>query len=96
GVTDDTFAPETTISREQMVVMLYRYAEYLGEDVSNTDETAMNAFADSGSVSDWAVTAMAWAVNVDIINGTETGIEPLRNATRAEAAQMFKNFDERT
>ncbi|MCD8100415.1 MAG: S-layer homology domain-containing protein, partial [Oscillospiraceae bacterium] len=96
GVTDDTFAPETTISREQMVVMLYRYAEYLGEDVSNTDETAMNAFADSGSVSDWAVTAMAWAVNADIINGTENGIEPSRNATRAEAAQMFKNFDERT
>ncbi|MCD8017485.1 MAG: S-layer homology domain-containing protein [Oscillospiraceae bacterium] len=96
GVTDDTFAPETTISREQMVVMLYRYAEYLGEDVSVADESAINAFADSASVSDWAVTAMAWAVENGVINGTENGIEPLRNATRAEAAQMFKNFDERT
>ncbi|MCC8048488.1 MAG: S-layer homology domain-containing protein, partial [Oscillospiraceae bacterium] len=96
GVTDDTFAPETTISREQMVVMLYRYAEYLGEDVSVADESAINAFADSASVSDWAVTAMAWAVENGVINGTDTGIEPLRNATRAEAAQMFKNFDERT
>ncbi len=52
-------------------------------------------FSDKDSVSDWAVEAMTWATGIGIINGTDTGIEPQANSTRAQVAQIVKNYTEK-
>ena len=63
GYDADTFGPMDKASREQVAVMLYRYAKAQGKDVSVKDaDAALAAYKDGDQVSDWAKTAMAWAV----------------------------------
>lgn len=77
------------VTREQFATMLYRYA---GEPASSY---SLSAFTDAGSVSDYAETAMAWAVEHGIITGmTDTTIEPQGTATRAQCAAMLMRFVE--
>jgi hypothetical protein len=94
GISDTAFAPNANVTREQMAVFLYRYAKYLGMDVSvKNSGTALSAFSDAGSVSSWAVDAMTWAVSNGIINGTGKGLEPQSFATREQVAQIIYKFD---
>ena len=87
GVGDDKFAPNTPITREQLVVMLYRYV-----DSPEVSETSLN-FSDANQVSGYALTAIRWAVAENIINGNTNGtLNPTGNATRAEVAQILMNF----
>ena len=87
GYDDGRFGPDDSISREQLAVMLYRYAG--SPAVSGA---ALN-FSDAGSVSDYAREAIAWAVSVGVMNGKGNGVlDPLGGATRAEVAQMLLNF----
>lgn len=77
------------ITREQLVVMLYRLCSFENSDAGPGDDTTLGAFTDGGSVSDWAHEAMTWAVSNGIINGRDDGtIDPQGSATRAEAAKI--------
>ena len=77
------------VTREQLATMLWRYA---GEPAS---DYSLSAFTDAASVSDYAETAMAWAVEHGIITGmTDTTIEPQGTATRAQCAAMLMRFIE--
>ena len=88
GVSDGTDA-NGYVTREQLATMLWRYA---GEPAS---DYSLSAFTDAGSVSDYAATAMAWAVEHGIITGvTDTTIEPQGTATRAQCAAMLMRFVE--
>ena len=90
---DGKFDPNTGITREQMAVMLYRYAKYKGADVSGTGGTSTKKFSDSGNISDYATASIQWAVNNSIISGNGDGsFAPQRGATRAEAAKMLAAF----
>ena len=90
GVGDDRFDPEAALTREQLAVFLYRYAQRTGATTS-TSGTRYFTFPDRSAVSTWAVTAMRWAVNRGIINGSDGLLKPGGTATRAEVAQMFLN-----
>lgn len=91
GVTATSFAPNTNITREQLAAILYRYAGYKGLSTSAT--RALTTFSDYTSVSDYAETAMKWAVTQSIISGDNTGkLNPKGSATRAEAATMFQRL----
>ena len=86
GVSDGT-NPEGTITREQLAVMLYRYA---GSPAVSADSLT---FADADAVSDWAVDGVRWAVANGILSGKGSDtLDPQGNATRAEIAQMLYNF----
>ena len=88
GVSDGTNL-EAAVSREQLVTMLWRL---VGSPVIECD---MTAYPDSGSASDWAAQAMAWAVDTGIIIGTGAGtLNPQGNATRAEVAAVLARFAE--
>ena len=88
GVSDGTNL-EAAVSREQLVTMLWRL---VGSPVIECDLTA---YPDSGSVSDWAAQAMAWAVDTGIIIGTGAGtLNPQGNATRTEVAAVLARFAE--
>lgn len=86
------FDPNGNITREQMAVFLYRYAQYAGLDLT-IDSDAVSKYSDFKNVSSWAQDAMAWAVSNGIINGTGVGLEPQATATRAQVAQIVLNFD---
>ena len=96
GVGDGSaFAPGSAITREQMAVMLYRYAQYKGYDVSQGG-MAVREFDDYASVSEWARYAMEWAVAAGLISGTSgTTLSPQGQATRAEIAAILMRFAEK-
>ena len=90
GVTDDHFAPDSNITREQLAVILYRCS-----GASSPAENALNAYSDKGDISSYAVDAMKWAVGSNIMNGlSETGLAPGATATRAQAAAMLVRYVE--
>lgn len=91
----DTFKPNDSVTREQLVTMLYRFAKAIGLDTSKT--TSLDSFTDSEKVSDYAEEAMAWAVANGIINGrpSANGGEALSakgTANRAEVAAILARF----
>ena len=88
GVSDGENA-DGYVTREQLATMLWRYA---GEPASSY---SLSAFTDASSVSDYAATAMAWAVEHGIITGvTDTTLVPQGTATRAQCAAMLMRFAE--
>ena len=93
GVTDTTFAPGDEITRQQLVTILYRYAEAKGYDVSASAD--LSGYPDAGQVQDYAQPAMAWAVAENIIQGMEDGtLKPAGNASRAQIATILMRFCE--
>ena len=96
GVDESTFAPGTAVTREQLVTMLYRYAQNVaGLDVS-ADPAGLDAIAGADEVSSFARDAMAWAVDRGIITGkvvdSVSRVEPQSGATRAELAKIVTIF----
>ncbi len=86
GVGSDMFAPEQSITREELVTMLHRYAD-------TPEISGELSFTDSASVSDWAQAAVLWASQSKIVNGYETGaFGPSDTASRAEMAAVIQRF----
>ena len=92
GTTDTTFAPGEDITREQLVTVLYRYAESKGYDVSASAD--LSGYPDAGQVQDYAQPAMAWAVAEGIVEGVDGNLNPAGNATRAQIATILMRFCE--
>ena len=92
GYGNGTFRPAADITREQLATILYRYAQYKGEDVSVGEDTNILSFEDAFEWSDWSVKALQWAVGSGIINGKDGKIVAKGNASRAEAATMIQRF----
>ena len=92
GVTDTTFAPGDEITRQQLVTILYRYAEAKGYDVSASAD--LSGYPDAGQVQDYAQPAMAWAVAEGIVEGMDGNLNPAGNASRAQIATILMRFCE--
>ena len=89
GYEDNTFKPNTAITREQLAAILMNYAAYKGEDVSNRAD--LTSYTDQPST--WAQEAMQWAVAEGLINGvTNDQLQPQGNATRAQVAAILQRF----
>ncbi len=87
GYGNGNFGPNDCITREQMAVMLYRYAGSPALSQSGL------RFSDSNKVSSYAQQAVQWAVEEHILNGVGGNIlEPQGTATRAQAAAMLMRF----
>ena len=96
GYTDtDLFGNSDMINREQMTVMMYRYANYMKYDTSQKAD--FSKVQDVDFVNQFAKEAMEWAVGSGIITGTEGGtkINPQGNANRAECATIIMRFCEK-
>ena len=90
-----SFGAQNNITRQDMATILYRYAKAAGYDVSKT--ASLNKFSDAGSVADYAVDAMRWAVGMGLINGTMDAqgnitLDPAGNATRSQVAAIMTRF----
>ena len=91
GVSDGT-DPNGDITREQLVTMLYRYAQLKGCDVGAGKTTSLAAYGDSASVSSWAVDAMQWACGTGLINGVDSKLAPQGSAIRAQLAVVLYRY----
>lgn len=82
------------ITREQVVVMLYRYAQLKGYDVSVGESTNILSYTDAQAVSEEAVPAMQWACGAGIIQGSGNQLNPGTNVSRSVLAVILKQFCE--
>ena len=94
GLGNGNFGPNNNITREQMAVMLMRYAQKMGYGTSEYADFA--GFADASAVSSWAEGHMHWAVGCGMINGKNVGgrryLAPQGEASRAECAAILSRF----
>lgn len=88
GYGDGAFGTNDAITREQMAVILYRFAQASGMDTTQGD-MALREFADYVSISDYAVTAIQWAVNTGIMQGSNGNLMPKNSCTRAQIVTML-------
>lgn len=88
GRGDGTFGPDDSITREQLVLMLYRM------EGSPTAQGDLSAFSDAGQVSSYAADAMAWAVETGLISGSDGVLDPQGLATRAQVAVILMRFSQ--
>ena len=92
GYSADIFAPDDIITREQLAVMLARYAKLIGMD-TKADSKALDKFTDGENTGAWAVDGVAWCVENGILKGKgENDLDPTAKVTRAEVAVMLDRF----
>ncbi|MDD6274897.1 MAG: S-layer homology domain-containing protein [Clostridiaceae bacterium] len=98
GYSDTLFGPDDVLTREQMVTILYRYAQYKACDVSVGENTNILSYGDAFEVSEWAIPAMQWACGSGIIIGISDGdilnLAPAGNTSRAEMAAILSRYCE--
>ena len=91
GVGGSLFAPENEITRQELAQLMFNYAKALGLDVSVKGD--LKDFDDADTAAPWAVEALTWAVENQIMVGNEQGsLMPSAGVTRAEAAAMLNNL----
>ena len=83
--------PGNAVTRQQLVALLYRYAQMMGYD--NGAREALTSFPDAGTVSGYAQEPMQWSVANGIVAGTSAGtLNPAGTATRAQFAVILYRF----
>lgn len=88
GETDTLFAPDGTITREQVAAIMFRYATYGGAD--NAADADISTYSDFGSMSEYAADGIRYVIATGIMTGkTDTTFNPLDNMTRAETAAVI-------
>lgn len=93
GYGDGSFGPEDPITREQLAVMLWRYAQFKGLDVSQGEDTNILSYTDVDQAGEWAIPALQWAVGSGVMKGKGGSVlDPQGQATRAEVATMLTRF----
>lgn len=93
GYGGNTFGANDAVTREQLAAILWRYAQYKGDDVSVGEDTNILSYADAFVISEYAIPAMQWACGAGIINGSDDGtLNPKGTAQKVHTAQMLMNF----
>lgn len=91
GTSASTFSPDDPVTREQVATILYRLGDLLSKDVSTY--SPLTGFKDADQVSDYAKTALMWAVDTGILQGSDKNmLNPLGATTRAEMATILLRY----
>ena len=91
GYTDTgKFGPGDNINREQIAVMMFRYANYLGLDTSQRAD--FSSYPDAANVNSFAKDAMSWCVANGIITGDNGRLNPQGETVRAVCATIISRF----
>lgn len=90
GYGNGSFGPNAPVTREQLAVILYRYAAYKQYDTTVRGDAS--AFLDGGAVSAYAAEAVNWAIGTGLLQGSGMRLTPAGNATRAQVATVLMRF----
>ncbi|URN96664.1 MAG: S-layer homology domain-containing protein [Candidatus Pristimantibacillus lignocellulolyticus] len=92
GISADLFDPNASMTREQMLVILYNYMNFKGYEIP---QSQTQSFADESKISSWALEAVKALQGIDIVTGKGNNIfDPKGRATRSEVATIFVRFVE--
>ncbi len=89
GYGDDTFKPENYCTREEMMVLVAKTFEFLGETVTTTSQDNLTRFADYEEISWWAAPYTAYLVEEGMVSGTGANFEPKVYMNRASLAVLL-------
>lgn len=93
GITETEFKPDMEITREQIVAIMFRFANYMKFDVSVGEDTNILSYEDFNEISEYAIPAMQWAVGANLVKGnTASTLDPRSNTTRAQVATILQRF----
>ena len=98
GYEDGRFRPEKTVTREEAMVMMVRAMKLadLDPNVNDADiQSVLATFADGASVDAWARQGVSAAVKSKLINGTDIGLQPKKDITRAESTVLIHRMLEK-
>ncbi len=91
GIGDGFFGYKNNLTREQMILLLFTYAEYKGIDTSA--RTDVSGFTDAGRIHEWAQDAMEWGSAAGLISGIgDNLLDPRGFSTRAQIAVVIRAF----
>lgn len=93
GYANGAFGTSDKITREQLALMLYKYAKDTCGVETTFDKDVLERFADKNKISSWSKEALQWAVTNGVMSGKGENLDPRGNATRAECAAMLRSFD---
>lgn len=95
GYENGTFRPNQPVTREELAVILYRYAQFMNMDGVAGTGTDAGCYTDAADISDYAVNAVSWACSRGILTGYDDGaIYPQYSATRAQVAMMLMRLEQ--
>ena len=88
GIGDNKYAPRNTITRQDMMVIVYRALRALGIRL----EAGEAAYPDFGEVAPYAKDAVSALISAGLVNGKNGRIDPTAYTTRAEVAVLIKRI----
>ena len=93
GTGNGAFSPSAAVTRQDLAVILYSYYQYVGEEIV-PDPADLTKFSDYDQISGYAEESLSWAVGGGLMAGTDDNrINPRGSATRAEAAVIFRKYE---
>ena len=94
GVGDGLFKPDANITREQLAVILYNYADFMEYDMSGDLDTNIPSYDDATNISQYAYSSLGWACGSGLIEGDGGKLDPKGQATRAQISAILMRFME--
>ena len=95
GLSKNTFGAANAVTREQAATMLWRFAKQQGFDTTQGG-MAIREYNDYDSLSEYAREAMAWAVNTEILKGSNNRLLPDAACTRAQLVTLLYRLASQT
>jgi hypothetical protein len=92
GVSNNLYAPDREITRQEMFTLLYNTLDVIGKLPTGDSGRTLSDFSDRGEIDTWARDAMTLLVRTGIVAGSEGKIDPTGTTTRAEMAQVLYNL----
>jgi hypothetical protein len=92
GIGNNMFAPDREITQQEMICLLYKTLNIIGELPTGTKGKDLTAYTDASQIAPWATEAMTLFVKAGIITGRDNKLVPTENANRAQMAQVLYNL----
>lgn len=92
GLNESTFGTENQVKREEFSLILRQLARVQGKNITS-NQTSLSSYADSDSISPWAVDGMEWAVENNLMSGSNNQLKPSESIKRVEVAVMLSAFN---
>ena len=88
GTSTTTFSPDAPVTREDMIVMIIRYTDFL--KITLPESKAIDTFTDQGQISTYAESSVNNAVKANLVVGFADGrFGPKATSTRAQVATVI-------